>query len=147
MSLQSRDKDVVWDSVNCFAQVQVGDVSCSPLIHQCCNPIVEGHQIFQAVCLSGIVSILLSNLNCLLKALRLLCGRTCLRFSTGELGSGFLRSSSMPTLICSSALLLQGTLEGSFITGSWGCLFLNHLCLRICHVSGGEPGLGKGLTV
>ena len=48
MSLQFRDKGVMWDSVRCFAQVQAGDISCSSLIHQCCNPIVEGHQICQA---------------------------------------------------------------------------------------------------
>jgi len=29
MSLQFRLKDVTWDSVNCFAQVQIGDISCS----------------------------------------------------------------------------------------------------------------------
>ncbi|GAB0176555.1 hypothetical protein GRJ2_000120700 [Grus japonensis] len=43
MSLQFRDKDV-----KCFAQVQLDDISSSSLIHQCCNPIVEGHQICQA---------------------------------------------------------------------------------------------------
>ena len=48
MSLQFRDKDVVRDSVKCFAQVQVDDDSYSSLIHQCCNPIIEGHHIFQA---------------------------------------------------------------------------------------------------
>ena len=48
MSLQFRDKDVKWDSDKCFAQVKVDDISCSSLIHQCCNPAVEGHQICQA---------------------------------------------------------------------------------------------------
>jgi len=47
MSLQFRDKDVVRDSVKCFAQLQADDVSCSSLIHQHCNPVVEGHQICQ----------------------------------------------------------------------------------------------------
>jgi len=32
MSLQFREKDVMWDSVKCFAQVHVDDISCfSPL--------------------------------------------------------------------------------------------------------------------
>ncbi|KAK4832975.1 hypothetical protein QYF61_026801 [Mycteria americana] len=48
MSLQFRDNDVVWDIVRCFAQVQADDISCPSLIHQCCNPIIEGHQIHQA---------------------------------------------------------------------------------------------------
>ena len=48
MSLQIRDKDVVQDSVKSFAHVQVGDISCSSLIHQHCNTIVEGHQVCQA---------------------------------------------------------------------------------------------------
>ncbi|GAB0190293.1 exostosin-2 [Grus japonensis] len=48
MSLQFRDKDVVRDSVKCLAQVQVDDISCSSLVHQRCNPIIEGHQIYQA---------------------------------------------------------------------------------------------------
>ncbi|CAM9935932.1 unnamed protein product, partial [Bubo scandiacus] len=34
MSLQFRDKDVMQDSIKCFAQVQVDDISCSSLIHQ-----------------------------------------------------------------------------------------------------------------
>ena len=46
-SLQFGYKDVVWDSVKCFAQVQVYDISCSCLIHQLCSPIVGGHQICQ----------------------------------------------------------------------------------------------------
>ena len=48
MSLHFRDKDVMRDSVKYFAQVQVDDISCSSLVHQRCNPIVEGHQICQA---------------------------------------------------------------------------------------------------
>lgn len=47
-SLQFRDKDIMGDSIKCFAQVQVDDVNCSSPIHQCCNLIVEGHQIFEA---------------------------------------------------------------------------------------------------
>ena len=34
MSLQFRDKDVMWDSVKWFAQVQIDDDSCSSFIHQ-----------------------------------------------------------------------------------------------------------------
>ena len=48
MSLQFRDKDVMWDRVKCFTQAQVDDVGCSSLIHQCHNPTIEGHQICQA---------------------------------------------------------------------------------------------------
>jgi len=48
MSLHFRDKDVVWDSVKCFAQVQVDDISFSALTHQHSNPVIEGHQICQA---------------------------------------------------------------------------------------------------
>ena len=48
MSLQFRDKDVVWDSVKCFAQVQVDDVSCSSLIHHCYNSVAGGYQICEA---------------------------------------------------------------------------------------------------
>ncbi|PKU36589.1 hypothetical protein llap_13111 [Limosa lapponica baueri] len=48
MSLQFRDKDIMWDRVKCFAQVQVDDTSCSSLIHQRCNLTVEDHQIYQA---------------------------------------------------------------------------------------------------
>ena len=48
MSLQFKDKDFMWDSVTCSAQVQVDDVCCCSLIHQCSNPIIEGHQICQA---------------------------------------------------------------------------------------------------
>ncbi|KAK4827693.1 LOW QUALITY PROTEIN: hypothetical protein QYF61_020827 [Mycteria americana] len=47
MSLQFRDKDVMRDSAKCFAQVQVDDISCSSLIHQRCNPIIEGYLISQ----------------------------------------------------------------------------------------------------
>ena len=48
MSLQYRDKDVMWVSVKCFIQVQVDDIICSSLIHQHSNPIIESHQIRQA---------------------------------------------------------------------------------------------------
>ena len=59
MSFQCGDKDVVRDSVKCFAQVQAGDiscsaqvqagdVSCSSLIHQRSNPIIDSHEICQA---------------------------------------------------------------------------------------------------
>ena len=48
MSLQFRDKDVMQDSVKCFAQIQVDDVSCSSLIHHHCKPVLEGHQTCQA---------------------------------------------------------------------------------------------------
>ena len=48
MSLRFRDKDVVQDSIKCFAQVQVDDISCSSLIHQHRNPVIKGHQICQA---------------------------------------------------------------------------------------------------
>lgn len=42
-----QDKDFIQDSVKCFAQNQV-DVNCSSINHECCNPIIEGHQICQA---------------------------------------------------------------------------------------------------
>lgn len=41
VSPQSRDKDVVWDSIKCFAQGQVDYVSHSSPIHKCCNPIMR----------------------------------------------------------------------------------------------------------
>lgn len=47
VSLQFRGKNVMLDTVKCFAQVQGDDTSCSSLIHQHCNPII-GHQIYQA---------------------------------------------------------------------------------------------------
>ncbi|PKU42978.1 hypothetical protein llap_6739 [Limosa lapponica baueri] len=46
MSLQFRDQDVMQDSIKCFAQVHVDVLSCSSLIHQHSNPVIEGHQIF-----------------------------------------------------------------------------------------------------
>lgn len=49
MSLQYRDKDVVWDSVTCFAQVQADEASHSSLIHYLCNSVTEGHRICQAL--------------------------------------------------------------------------------------------------
>ena len=33
-----RDKDVLWDSAKCFAEIQIDDVCCSTLINQACNP-------------------------------------------------------------------------------------------------------------
>ncbi|KAJ7405211.1 hypothetical protein BTVI_69704 [Pitangus sulphuratus] len=47
MSLQFRDKDVMQDSAKCFVQVQGDDISYFNIIHQCCNPALEGHQICQ----------------------------------------------------------------------------------------------------
>lgn len=41
-----RDKDVMWDSVECFSQLQI-DISCSSLTHQCYNPITKSYQICQ----------------------------------------------------------------------------------------------------
>jgi len=49
MSFQFRDKDIMRDSVECLAQVQVDDVSCPPFVHQCCNPVIEGYQVGQAL--------------------------------------------------------------------------------------------------
>ena len=49
MSFHFRDSDIIWDSGICFAQVQVDDISCFPLIHQRCNPVMEEHQICQAL--------------------------------------------------------------------------------------------------
>lgn len=37
-TVQLRDKDVLWDSVKCFAGVQVDDICCSSLINQALNP-------------------------------------------------------------------------------------------------------------
>lgn len=34
---QFRDKDVLWDRVKCFAEVQADDICCSSLINQACN--------------------------------------------------------------------------------------------------------------
>ncbi|GAB0189266.1 mitochondrial enolase superfamily member 1 [Grus japonensis] len=48
MSLQFRDKDVIQDSIKCFTRVQVDDISCSALIYQQCNAIIEGHHVCQA---------------------------------------------------------------------------------------------------
>lgn len=45
-SLES--KDVMWDSVKCFAQVHVDDISCFSLIYQPCNPVKGLHQFLQA---------------------------------------------------------------------------------------------------
>ena len=48
LSLQFRDKDIMWDSVKCLAQVHVDDVSCPSFVHQHCNPIIQGYQVGQA---------------------------------------------------------------------------------------------------
>uniref|UniRef100_A0A8V5FRB3 Uncharacterized protein n=1 Tax=Melopsittacus undulatus TaxID=13146 RepID=A0A8V5FRB3_MELUD len=42
------DKDVMWDSVKCFAQVQVDDDNCSTPVHHFCSSVIEDHQIGQA---------------------------------------------------------------------------------------------------
>lgn len=44
----SKPAEVVQDSIKCFVQFLVDDICCSSLFQQCSNPIVEGHQIFQA---------------------------------------------------------------------------------------------------
>ncbi|XP_056338994.1 nectin-3 isoform X2 [Oenanthe melanoleuca] len=41
--LQFRDKDVMRDSIKCFAQLQVGDISCSSILHQHYDPVVDSH--------------------------------------------------------------------------------------------------------
>ena len=46
MSFQFRDKDIMWDSVECLAQVQVDDVSCPPFVYQ--YPVIEGYRVGQA---------------------------------------------------------------------------------------------------
>ena len=48
MSFQFRDKAVMRDSVKCFAPAQIEYISCSSLIHQHSNPVIEGHQICQS---------------------------------------------------------------------------------------------------
>lgn len=45
MSFEFRDQDVVQESTEHFAQVQEDAVSCSFLIHWCCNSILKSHQI------------------------------------------------------------------------------------------------------
>lgn len=49
MCFHFQNMDVMWDSVKCFAQVQIDDVSSSSLIHQCCHLIVESNQICQVL--------------------------------------------------------------------------------------------------
>lgn len=49
ISFHFRDSDIIWDCVKCYAQVQVDDSSCFSLIYQCCNPVMEEHQICQAL--------------------------------------------------------------------------------------------------
>lgn len=44
-SLQVRGKDILWDSVICSAQIQVGDVNPTSLIQYYCNLVTEDHQI------------------------------------------------------------------------------------------------------
>lgn len=46
--LQLGDQDIMQDSVKCFPQIQVDYISCSFLIDKHFNPILEGHQIYQA---------------------------------------------------------------------------------------------------
>jgi len=48
VSLQLRDKDVMWDHLRGLAQVQVDDTSRPSFVHQCHHSIIEGHQIGQA---------------------------------------------------------------------------------------------------
>lgn len=47
MRLQFRDDVLTWDTVKCFAQVQVNDINSSSLIHQHYNPIMKDHWICQ----------------------------------------------------------------------------------------------------
>lgn len=48
MSLQLRDKDMVWDSVKHFTQFQADGFSCSSLTHHLCNSTVGCHKVCQA---------------------------------------------------------------------------------------------------
>lgn len=48
LSLQFRDKDMVWDHVKVLAQVQGDYINCPSFAHQCCHSLTEGHQICQA---------------------------------------------------------------------------------------------------
>jgi len=48
VSFQFRDKDIMQDSVECLARIQVDDVSCLPFVHQRSNPIREGYQVGQS---------------------------------------------------------------------------------------------------
>lgn len=53
MAFQFKDRDIVWDCAERFAHVHVGDVSLPSLVHQCCNPMIEGHkQALHSYCLS-----------------------------------------------------------------------------------------------
>lgn len=61
MALHFRDKDIIWDSVKCFAQVHVNGVNCSSPIHQSCNPTVEGHHICQAQSVLSEVKLAVTN--------------------------------------------------------------------------------------
>ena len=53
VSLQFRGKDVMWDSVIRFAQVQVDDISCSPLIHKVLPKMESFKYIVYEVCILG----------------------------------------------------------------------------------------------
>ncbi|RMC04474.1 hypothetical protein DUI87_18919 [Hirundo rustica rustica] len=44
VSPQSRDEDVMWDSIKCFAEVWIDDITHSSLLHQNHNSVTEGHQ-------------------------------------------------------------------------------------------------------
>ena len=59
--LQFGNQDVMWDSVKCFAQVQVNDVSCSSFVHWCCNSIIKVHQVCQAWLALGKVMLVTTN--------------------------------------------------------------------------------------
>lgn len=37
MSFWFRDQDVMGNNIKCFAQLQVGNISCYSLVHQCCS--------------------------------------------------------------------------------------------------------------
>jgi len=48
ISLQFRNKDLVWDHNKGIAHVQVDDISCPSFIYQCHHSIIEGHKTCQA---------------------------------------------------------------------------------------------------
>lgn len=63
MNVSPADKDVMQDSTKYFIYVQIDDISCSSLTHQCCNAIVEGHRICQAqLALGGVMLSVTSHL-------------------------------------------------------------------------------------
>jgi len=49
------------NSVKCFPQIQVDDIICSSLIHQCSNPITEGHHTCQALLALGEAMLAVTN--------------------------------------------------------------------------------------